>query len=333
MSNVHVGYSYDDVLLVPRFSRLESRNDISLAHRLGPIFMTNPIISAPMDTVTELDMTLFMMKLGSMGVIHRYMDAADQANLTHIALEHYPTGTVAAAIGIDGWRDRASRLYDEGVGCLVMDVGHGDSINVLNVIEGVKQHFDVPIMSGNICTEEAAERAVQAGADILRVGVGAGSACTTRMVAGVGVPQITAIAAVRAGAKGLPIVADGGIKHSGDIVKALAVGANAVMLGGRLAGYTIAPKEGHFRGMASRDARLDHKPGSAPTPEGESFIAPVIHEYERDFLEMLGGIEHGLAYLGVSSIHELHNTEIEWMAVTSNGSKEGRPHFVEWQRD
>lgn len=331
-SNVHVGYSYDDVLLVPRFSKLESRRDISLSARLGPILLANPIISAPMDTVTELDMTMFMMGLGSMGVLHRYMSAEDQATLAGIALEHYPTGVVGAAIGVDGWRDRASRLYDEGVGCLVMDVGHGDSINVLNVIEGVKQHFDIPVMSGNICTMEGAERAVQAGADILRVGVGAGSACSTRMVAGVGVPQISAIAAAVAGAKGMPIVADGGIKHSGDIVKALAVGASAVMLGGRLAGYKVAPKEGTFRGMASKEARLAHKPGSKPVAEGESFIAAVIHDYEDDFQQMLGGIEHGLAYLGVDSIYALHQTEIEWMAVTSNGNSEGRPHYREWSR-
>lgn len=239
-------YSFDDVLLVPSYSDLESRSEVNLRTRVGEISLDLPIFSAPMDTVTEENMASFMWESGGMGVVHRYNSVNKQFSMVKWLKE---TGVrVGAAVGINGdAKERIDALLEADVDLICLDIAHGDNQKAYEMVGYIRDTSrEVEIMSGNIVTETAALNYVEAGANILRVGVGAGSACSTRIVAGVGYPQLSAIADLKNYLRNkwefleYSIVADGGIRNSGDIVKALAAGADAVMIGGMLAPFVVA---------------------------------------------------------------------------------------------
>lgn len=332
------GYSYDDVLLEPRRSNLESRKDPNLTSRVGlmPDPLRVPIISSPMDTVTEHQMATFMASHGALGVIHRYMDIGQQA-LQVKSVKSASTGgnwlTVGASIGTNGEAiERAKALIGAGVDLLVVDVAHGHSTKTLRTLESVSELPEaqsVSIMSGNVATEEAMRDSLWAGATILRVGIGAGSACTTRVDCGVGVPQLTAVDRARAVADDYPqrvgIVADGGVRGTGDIIKALAAGADAVMLGGMLSGYSVAPRPGEFRGMASRDALMEYK-GHASVTEGASFLVPTVVDDAAAFDNLIFTLRQGFAYLGAADIIALR-ANARWIEVSPLSYLEGTAHF------
>jgi len=244
MKNITKALTFDDVSVVPALSRLESRDDVDLSVDLSGISLEIPILSAPMDTVTGVDMACFMGAVGGIGILHRYLSIKSQVeNVNYVREQGYKVG---AAIGVNGdSRDRAKALVDAGADLLVLDIAHGHTVAALKMISFIKDKFPaITVMSGNICTRDAAMDCVLSGADILRVGVGGGSACTTRVVAGVGVPQISAILEVedvpQYADHHVTIVADGGIRNSGDAVKAFAAGADAVMLGGFLAPFPVS---------------------------------------------------------------------------------------------
>ncbi len=471
------GLTFDDVLLVPRYSAVHPR-DVSTSSRLTRTISLNiPLVSAAMDTVTEADMAIAMARAGGIGVLHKNMSVERQAAevdrvkrsesgmimnpitlgpdrplreayllmrrfkisgvpivdgqgrltgiitnrdlqfernldqpieeaMTRANLITAPVGTslddaerilakhrieklpvvdaegvlkglitvkdifkrrehpnankdrhgrlrVAAAVGgAQDATERARRLVDAGVDVLVVDSAHGHSEGVLRTVSQLREEFpDVQLVAGNIATETGARELVRRGVDAVKVGIGPGSICTTRVVTGVGVPQITAIMDALRGAGDAPVIADGGIKYSGDVVKALASGASAVMMGSMLAGTEESPGESvlaegrrfkMIRGMGSLSAMQD---GSADryfqegemapaklVPEGIEGRVPYRGPVADVLYQMVGGLRSGMGYCGVSSIPQLQ-CDVEMVQITSAGLRESHPHDVTITRE
>ena len=252
-----------------------------------------------------------------------------------------------AAIGVTSdVLDRASALVEAGVDVLVLDSAHGHSHNIINCVTKVKDAFpEVALIAGNIATAAAAEALIKAGADCVKVGIGPGSICTTRVVAGIGVPQISAIydVACVASKYGIPVIADGGIKYSGDIVKALAAGANTVMLGSLLAGCEESPGEVEmyqgrsfkvYRGMGSlaamakgSKARYFQEDNKKLVPDGVEGRVPYKGSLGDSVYQLLGGIKSGMGYTGCHNIPELHS-KAQFVRITGAGLKESHPHDI-----
>lgn len=252
-----------------------------------------------------------------------------------------------AAIGVtEDVLDRAKALIDAQVDVLVLDSAHGHSANIINCLKKVKAAFpNTPVIAGNIATAEAAKALIEAGADCIKVGIGPGSICTTRIVAGIGVPQITAVydVACEAQKHGIPVIADGGIKYSGDIVKALAAGANVVMLGSLLAGCDEAPGEMEiyqgrsfkvYRGMGSIAAmqkgskdRYFQTGSKKLVPEGVEGRVPYKGVVSDTIFQLCGGIRSGMGYCGAPTIEELHRKS-QFVRITGAGLKESHPHDI-----
>lgn len=252
-----------------------------------------------------------------------------------------------AAIGVtDDVMDRVAALLEAGVDALVLDSAHGHSANMMNCLKSIKRHYtEAQIIVGNIATGEAAKALIDSGADAIKVGMGPGSICTTRVVAGIGVPQITAIYDVACAAAGtkVPVIADGGIKYSGDLVKAIAAGANAVMLGSLLAGCEEAPGEMEiyqgrsfkvYRGMGSMAAmekgskdRYFQTGSKKLVPEGVEGRVPYKGPISDTVYQLLGGLRSGMGYCGCHDIPELQ-TKSHFMSITNAGLKESHPHDI-----
>ena len=252
-----------------------------------------------------------------------------------------------AALGVtNDVLDRAKALIDAQVDILALDSAHGHSANIINCVKKIKEAFpDIPLIAGNIATAEAAEALIEAGADCLKVGIGPGSICTTRVVAGIGVPQITAVYDVaRVAAKhNIPVIADGGIKYSGDIVKALAAGANVVMLGSLLAGCEEAPGDVEiyqgrsfkvYRGMGSLAAmqcgskdRYFQTDSKKLVPEGVEGRVPYKGVVSDTIFQLCGGIRAGMGYCGCQNIDTLHD-KAKFVKITGAGLKESHPHDI-----
>jgi IMP dehydrogenase len=471
------GLTFDDVLLVPRYSAVHPR-EVSTSSRLTRTITLNiPLVSAAMDTVTEADMAIAMARSGGIGVLHKNMTVERQAAevdkvkrsesgmimnpitlgpdrplreayqlmrrfkisgvpivdgqgrligiitnrdlqfernldqpiheaMTRENLVTAPVGTslddaerilakhrieklpvvdgqgvlkglitvkdifkrrehplankdqhgrlrVAAAVGgAQDATDRAHRLIDAGVDVLVVDSAHGHSEGVLRTVSQLREAFpDTQLIAGNIATEAGAREMVRRGVDAVKVGIGPGSICTTRVVTGVGVPQITAIMDALRGADDVPVIADGGIKYSGDVVKALAAGASAVMMGSMLAGTEESPGESvlaegrrfkMIRGMGSLSAMQDgsadryfQEGEMAPSklvPEGIEGRVPYKGPVADVLYQMVGGLRSGMGYCGVSSIPQLQ-CDVEMLQITSAGLRESHPHDVTITRE
>ena len=330
--------SFDDVLLVPQYSDIESRKSLSTNNQLDDkITLGLPIISSPMDTVTEVDMAFAMDTHGGLGIIHRYNTANDQARLVKKAkLKGVPV--VGAAIGVTGdFLERAQALVEEGASVLCIDVAHGHHSMVERAIQSLKSVFgdSLHIMAGNVATGEGARDLANWGADSVRVGIGGGSICSTRLVSGHGVPTFqTIIDCVEYGCS-VPIIADGGIKTSGDIVKALAAGADFVMLGSMLAGTDQSPgqvfdngnkKYKVYRGMASSEAQVSWR-GKTSTPEGISTTIPYKGDVNTILGDLRGGIQSGMSYSGVRTIRDLQ-AKAKFIRQTPAGQSESYTHIL-----
>ena len=329
--------SFDDVLLVPQYSDIESRKVLTTKNSLGDIELYLPIISSPMDTVTEVDMASIVDAHGGLGIIHRYNRPAGQADLVKRArLRNIKN--VGAAIGVTGdFLERAQAVVEEGATVLCVDVAHGhhsmmrDALRALRMALGDSVH----IMAGNVATGEGANALAEWGADSVRVGVGGGSICSTRLVSGHGVPTLQSVMdCVDAGCP-IPIIADGGMKTSGDIVKALAAGADFVMLGSMLAGTDQSPgqvfdtgdkKYKVYRGMASSEAQVNWR-GKTSTPEGISTTIPYKGDVNRILADLQGGIQSGMSYSGATSIQELQ-AKAKFIRQTVAGQAESFTHIL-----
>jgi IMP dehydrogenase len=341
------GLTFDDVLIVPKRSSIFSRKDVTLTTRLvGDLTLDVPIISANMDTVTELAMATEMRRLGGLGVIHRFVDAEPHAEMVSAT-----PGPRVMAIGVKPSDLDKIALVKEPHGVLI-DVAHGHSDRVLETIQAVRERFPkLWIIAGNVATAEGAWDLLEAGAHAIKVGVGPGAVCTTRIVTGCGVPQLTAVLKVRAALnrwwdverrKAKPraafpptLIADGGIRNSGDIVKALVAGADSVMIGSMFAGTDEAPGEviqqdgkqfKLYRGMASAGAM--QVVGTDRTPEGISTLIPYKGPVAPLVLELDGGIRSGLSYCNSASMAVIHQQTIEMVKVTSASQAESKPHAL-----
>ncbi len=331
------GLTFDDVLLVPRHSTISSRRHPNLTGRLTKKFpLATPIISANMDTVTGSAMAIKMASLGAAGILHRFMSPAEQVLELQAIKKAAPQSPVAVSIGVkEEGMERAKLLVEAGADVLTLDIAHGDSIMMLETLDFVKKHFPhVQIIAGNVATPEGTRMLIEHGADAVKVGIGPGSMCTTRIITGCGVPQLTAIALCVAEARrhDVPVIADGGIKTSGDIVKAFAAGAESVMLGSMLAGCIETPGEvvggkKKYRGMASKDAQVSWR-GELPkgmAPEGESRLVACKGSVEHIIDELAGGIRSGMTYLNAQTLGEIC-TNARFIEMNSSGMMESRPH-------
>ena len=333
------GLTFDDVLLMPKHSEMNSRRAPNLESKVTKNWvLKTPIISANMDTVTGSAMAIKMAELGGLGILHRFMTPEEQIAEVKLMREKIkPLGLpIAASIGVkeEGMK-RADMLADAGVDIFTIDIAHGDSVMMLEVLDYVKKKYPkIDVIAGNTAMPDGVRRLIDHGADSVKVGIGPGSMCTTRIITGCGVPQLTAVAmcVLEADKSGVPVIADGGIKTSGDIVKAFAAGAQTVMLGSMLSGCLETPGEieggrKRYRGMASKDAQVSWR-GELPkgmAAEGEARWVPCKGSVENIVHELCGGIRSGMTYLNANSIAEI-NKNGRFMEMTSSGMIESKPH-------
>lgn len=353
--------TFDDVLLVPAYSEVLPREVSTKARFTRNISLNIPIVSAAMDTVSEKAMAIMLARKGGISVVHKNMGIEAQARQIREVKEYPAEGDkipcldaegrlrVAAGVGITAdVLDRVTALVEAGVDAIVLDSAHGDSHGVVEALIKIKAVYpELDTVVGNIATAEAAVRLIEAGADSLKVGIGPGSICTTRIIAGVGVPQISAIYDVAKAAEGsgVPVIADGGLRYSGDIVKALAAGGDSVMIGSMFAGTDEAPGEifeengrkfKSYRGMGSVDAM---KAGSRDryfqdgedstkklVPEGVVARVPYKGSVGDIIYQLVGGIRSGMGYCGADDIDALHTAR--FVRITANGLVENHPHDI-----
>ncbi len=465
------GLTFDDVLLVPRYSEVMPATAEVNSQLTRNIPLNLPLISSPMDTVTEADMAIAMAQEGGIGIIHknmtveqqslkvdavkrsehgvivdpvtlspdatageaarmmaerniggvpvtvdgklvgiltsrdlRFLDSEDEkvsevmtrenlitappntnlADAQRILLENkveklllvdddyqlkglitikdidknlrYPRASkdergrlrVGAAVGVFDY-ERAGSLIDSGVDVLIVDSAHGHSKNVLETVQEIKRQFSIDVIAGNVATGDGAKALAEAGADAVKVGIGPGSICTTRIISGVGVPQLSAVseAAAALAGSGIPLIADGGIRYSGDIVKALAAGAYTVMVGGLLAGVDESPGEmilykgrsfKRYRGMGSLGAMMKgssdrYRQGDKKNdrqklvPEGVEGRVPYKGALQPLLYQLIGGLRSGMGYVGTQTIEELR-TQTEFIKITAASVRENHPHDI-----
>jgi IMP dehydrogenase len=310
--------TYDDVLLVPQYSDIKSRKEIDIGNNLdNNLYLGLPVISAPMDTVTESAMAIAMHHAGGLGIIHRYNSIKKQVELVRDASVEKMCN-VGAAVGVtEGFEERASALYDAGASVICVDVAHGHHILVERAIKTLRNIFGdkVHIMAGNIATPEGYKALSDWGADSIRCNVGGGSICSTRVQTGHGIPGLqTIINCAQYKLGRAKIIADGGIRSSGDMVKAFAAGADFVMVGSLLAGaeqspgFIIEKKDRTqykiYRGMASKEAQLDWKKQHSSN-EGISTTIPYKGDVQNVLEDIKNGIRSGLSYSGCRNIAAL----------------------------
>lgn len=338
----HPGYSFDDVLLVPQHSKVQSRLDIDLSTKVGKLELSFPTLSANMHTVTDVDMAMAMGDYGGAGVLHR-KESDQRIELWAETLRRHGSPCIIS-VGVDRNDDSVElirRIRElSRLDAVCVDVAHGDSVKALRTIDTLRGQFrDLDIIAGNVATHHGAARLVNAGANIIKVGIGPGSVCSTRVVTGHGVPQLTAIIEVCEGLKNektndhreAHVIADGGIRYPGDVVKALAAGADAVMLGSLLAGTMESP--GYvfvehrntyktFCGSASFAAQGSKKSARV---EGVSAQVAFRGPVEWTLNNIRDGLRSGCSYSGAHNLAEL-KSNAEFQVVTMNSVRESHPH-------
>ena len=331
--------TYDDMLMVPQYSDIQSRSEVDISSVLGHREFPLPVIASPMDTVSETEMALAMSKAGGLAVLHRYNSIVDQQKMAHEVVSRMDwSGQVAAAIGVTGdYLERAEALLAVGTDILCIDVAHGHHALMKRALETLRKEYDnnIHIMAGNVCTLEGVNDLADWGADSIRCNIGGGSICSTRMVTGHGLPGLQTIFDCARTDRDVAIIADGGIRNSGDIVKALAAGADFVMCGSLLAGTSESPgkvislhnnvRVKEYRGMASKDAQLSWRKKSS-TPEGVASYIPFKGSVAQTLEDLDGGIKSGLSYTGARTLTELRH-KVEWARQTTAGSHESSTHI------
>jgi len=342
--------TFDDVTLVPKYSKIlpsETDTSIKLTKYLK---LKIPLLSSAMDTVTESKMAIAIAKAGGIGVIHRNLEIKEQIEeIKKVKKQKLPVG---AAVGA-GPKEllRVKKVLNEGVNLIVVDTAHGHTKKVSEVIRYIKKIKDkkIALCAGNIATPEAAKFLLKLGVDIIKVGIGPGSICTTRLVAGIGVPQLSAILSVRKGIKNkdVKIIADGGVKYSGDLAKAFAAGADAVMIGSLLAGTDEAPGKiikingklfKSFRGMGSVGAmnkgsadryfQTKQKDISKYVPEGVEGFSMYKGDVGNIIHKLIGGLRSSMGYLGSKQIRYLRDRP-QFVKITKAGFYESMVHNVD----
>ena len=342
--------TFDDVTLAPKYSNiLPSEVDTSIK-LTKDLKLRIPLLSSAMDTVTESRMAIAVANAGGIGVIHRNLEITKQ--IEEIKKVKKQKLFVGAAVGAGPKElQRAKEILKEGVNLIVVDTAHGHTKKVSEIIKYIKRIKDkkTALCAGNIATPEAAKFLLKLGVDIIKVGIGPGSICTTRLVAGIGVPQLSAILSVRKGIKNknVKIIADGGIKYSGDLAKAFAAGADAVMIGSLFAGTDEAPgkiikKNGKFfksfrgmgsvgamnKGSADRYFQIKQKDTSKYVPEGVEGFSKYKGDVGNVIYKLIGGLRSSMGYLGSKQIKYLRNKP-QFVKITKAGFYESMVHNVD----
>ncbi len=342
--------TFDDVALAPKYSEIlpsEADTSVELSKNLK---LKIPILSSAMDTVTESKMAIAIAKAGGLGVIHRNLNIKKQVlEIRKVKREKLLVGAAVGA-GVNEF-ERAKVILKENLDMIVVDTAHGHTKKVSEIIKFIKKIKDkkTALCAGNIATPEAAKFLLKLGVDIIKVGIGPGSICTTRLVAGIGVPQLSAILNVRNGIKNknAKIISDGGIKYSGDLAKAFAAGADAVMIGSLFAGTDEAPgkiikRNGKlfkvFRGMGSVGAmnkgsadryfQSKQKDVSKYVPEGVEGFAKYKGKIRNIIYKLIGGLRSSMGYLGSKKIKYLRNKP-QFFKITKAGFYESMVHSVD----
>jgi len=355
--------SFDDVLLIPNASNVHP-NSVDLGTMIATdIRLEIPIISAAMDTVTESELAIALAQRGGMGIIHKNLSINCQASEVSKVKQNnsncvdYPCSCidsrgrlrVGAAIGVGtDLLSRAKAMVDAQVDLLCLDSSHGHSAGVINALRILRNAYpDIPIIAGNIATYCGAKDLCQAGASAIKVGIGPGSICTTRIVTGVGMPQVTAIMEASRACRefGVPCIADGGIKFSGDITKALAAGANCVMIGSLFAGTTESPGEvlsclgkefKSYRGMGSTGAMQNgskdryfqsDKDNSKLVPEGVEGQVRYSGKLSDVLTQLIGGVRSGMGLVGGKNISDFHE-KANFVQISAAGLRESHAHDI-----
>jgi IMP dehydrogenase len=349
MGTIKEALTFDDVLMLPRYSDVLP-TDTNISLRLTKkISLSVPFLSSAMDTVTESRMAIAMAAAGGIGVIHRNLQIKKQSiEVKKVKKKHFFVG---AAIGTNNNDlDRAKSLIDNGVDLIVIDTAHGHSKKVLYILSKLKKmNNTIPICVGNIATGEAAKELYNSGADIIKVGIGPGSICTTRMVAGIGVPQISAVMEVKKALrkKKIKIISDGGIKFSGDIAKAIAAGADAIMMGSIFAGTDESPGQKFklkgkiykiYRGMgsigamssgsANRYFQKNYKDKSKFVPEGVEGRVEYKGSVSKIIYQLQGGLRSSMGYIGAKNLNSIMQ-KAKFVKITKAGFYESMVHSVE----
>jgi IMP dehydrogenase len=343
ISQHKTAYAYDDINLIPAYSEIESRKSIDLTTKLSKNYTLDiPLIASPMDTVCDSAMAIAMAELGGVGCIHRFMPIDQQTKEVHSVFHSVQEigsekpRPIMAAVGANGdYLERAQELVNVGANVILIDVAHGHHVFVKNAIETLKKNLPsyVDIIAGNIATKQAAIDLQLWGADALRVGIGGGSLCTTRVKTGFGVPNVTSLSECYSVAT-VPVIACGGIRSSGDIAKALAVGASSVILGSLLAGTKEAPGKiietsngslyKKYRGAASLETKSIHGQEQRNV-EGESTLVPFKGATRFVVEGLLDGVRSALSYAGASNLQEYMPS---YVIVTNAGVNEAKPHLL-----
>jgi len=358
---------FDDVLLVPKYSSVESRRDVDLSVKMDNVSWVPrlPIISSPMDTITESGMAIHMLRRGGLGIVHRYNSIKEQVGIVSDIYEtlhmedNYATGAVGAAVGVSGdYLDRATALYDAGARILCVDIAHGHHTLMKVALKELRDIFGetVHLMAGNVATLEAFNDLADWGANSIRVGIGGGSICSTRVQTGHGMPTLQSVLDCAASDRDALIIADGGIRSSGDIVKAIAAGADFVMVGSLLSGTDETPGEVYidltassayvanvtsagvaeyvepvgrkykkYRGMASKEAQVEWR-GYQSSEEGVSTTVDYKGPAGSIIDSLETGIRSGLSYSGASTIRDLQ-VVATFTKQTYSGVSESSTHI------
>ena len=349
MGTINEALTFDDVLMLPRYSNVlptETNINLKLTNKIN---LKVPFLSSAMDTVTESKMAIAMAKAGGIGIIHRNLKIKKQSD--EIKKVKKMNLLVGAAIGTNIEDiERARSLLDNGVDLIVIDTAHGHSAKVLKVLSKIKKlNNQIAVCVGNIATGEAAKQLCNSGADIIKVGIGPGSICTTRMVAGIGVPQISAIMEVKKALikKKVKIISDGGIKFSGDIAKALAAGADCIMMGSIFAGTDESPGKKfklkgkiykQYRGMgsigamssgsANRYFQKNYKDKTKFVPEGVEGRVEYKGSVSKIIYQLQGGLRSSMGYIGAKNLTEIKK-KAKFIKITKAGFYESMVHSVE----
>ena len=333
------GLSYDDVLLVPQYSDIESRSEITIGTSIGDSHLKVPVIASPMDTVSGATLAAAIHECGAMAILHRYNTPAEQANLILEAREKNPGLNVGIAVGVsDDYLMRVRLAKQMGANLVCIDVAHGHHVLVERALKSIRDGFgeDLTIVAGNVATVEGFNALADWGANAVRIGIGGGSICSTRLQTGHGLPTLQSVIDCAQSDRDAQIIADGGIKNSGDIVKALAAGADAVMIGSMLAGTIEAPgsivysKDGTryktYRGMASQEAQVDWR-GKTASVEGISTMVPMKGRLSDTMNKISLGIRSGFSYTGARNLQELH-AKAKFVRQTTAGRGESGTHIL-----
>jgi len=343
---IREGLTFDDVLLVPQYSDIESRSkDVDVSVKWGCLEFAHPIIPANMKTVIGEEMAVKIIKSGGLAILHRFMDEKEQLQIANRIFDNYGNEHFAVSIGVKpSDREMVARFRDAGIRIVCIDVAHGDSKMCMEMTSWIKEKYpDIFIIAGNVATGEGARRLWQAGADVVKVGVGPGSLCTTRIETGNGVPQFTALADVAEVQRQLNelertkhyphekrrqfrFISDGGIKSAGDIVKALCF-ADMVMIGNLFAGCEEAPgrrveidKVIYKEYVGSSTHKTNHI-------EGVAALVPYKGTFQNIMTKLVEGLQSGCSYQGARNLEELKDNPT-FIRITSAGLKESHPHDV-----